>query len=213
MESYIKSGHEGVVSISFSFSTSSCWHWILTSVFVVTVTPSHCSLYCILSPWTCHPSVSCQRNTFCWGSEISVLSSQTHLSWSTSISGQHADLETLQGHLPSRPLKGTATQLPSTLEFLDITGGILAFPWVTWQRVTLPLRDPLASKSLLFPLFSFSAFWKSLLLILWPLKVFPLLPSLPACSPWFSVSLVDFFPFSLTPFILPVSNLQTFSNV
>lgn len=139
-----------MVSNSFSFSTSSCWHWILTSMFVVTVTPLHCSLYCILSPWTCHPSVSCQRNTFCWGSEISVLSSQTHLSWSTSILGQHADLETLQGHLPSRPLRGTATQLPSTLEFLDLTGGILAFPWVTWQRVTLPLRDPLASKSLLF---------------------------------------------------------------
>ena len=182
MKSYIKSGHDRVVSTWFSFSTISCWHWILTSVFVVTVTPSPHSAYCILLLWTCHFSASCQKNTFYWGLVISVLCSQTpslliHLYFSTSC----------------RPWNSARNYHMTSFHsgISEHNWCILAFPGDrAWQRTTRTLRDPVVSNS--FLLQSLPVFWKTSLLILWPLKVFPLLPSLPACPTWFSVSLVDF---------------------
>lgn len=75
----------------------------------------------------------------------------------------------------------------------------LAFPGDrTWQRTTRPLRDPAALQLLLLlqSCLSLGRLPHPL-----TLKVFPLLPSLPACPTWFSVSPVDF------PFILDVSIL------
>lgn len=159
----MKSGHEGVVSTWFSFSTISCWHWTLTSVFAVTATPSPRSPYSILSLWTCHFSASCQKNIFYWDSVISVLCSRTpsllirlyfSTSWRLWNSARNCHMTSFHSGISEH------------------NWCTLAFPGDrTWQRTTRPLRDPAASNSLLL-LQSLPVFRKTSLLILWPLKVF-----------------------------------------
>lgn len=178
------------MSTWFSLSTIWCWHWTSTSVFVVTVTPSPCSPHCILSLWTCHFSVSCQRNTFCWGPAISVLCSQTpslliHLCFSASC----------RPWTSARNCHTTSFHL----EFLSITGAL----WISQERNmakdnTAPQRSR-GVQPAVFLLQPLPAFWKPPLLILWPMKVFPLLPSLPVCHPGF-LGLWLIFPFIFDAF-------------
>lgn len=182
MESYIKSGHEGVVSTWFSFSTISCWHWTSTSVFVVTVTPSCCSPHCIPSLWTCHFSVSRQRNTFCWGSAISVLCSQTpslliHLYFSTS-------------HRPWTSARN-CHMTSFHLEFLSTTGAL----WLSQERnmakATWPLRDPVASNRC-FPTPALTCLLENFPPHPLTYESFSSFAFSASLSPCFSVSLVDF---------------------
>ena len=182
MESYIKSGHEGVVSPWFSFSTISCWHWTSTSVFVVTVTPSPCSPYCILSLWTCHFSVSCQRNTFCWGSAISVLCSQTPISLDPPLFQHITQTLNLCKELPHDLLPpGISEHNWGSLAFPGEEHGKgqhgpSEIPWRPTRCFPTPALTRLLENFRPHPQ-------------LWTSFLFCLLCSL---SPWFSGSLVDF---------------------